>query len=884
MEYRDIGRRSYVEPSHRRRWLTVALLLTASAAAPAQVQRSFVNLGFEQPALSGNNCYLIFSADSVPGWDTNHPNNVVSGSCTLTGSPAGAAITRPIEIWRRAHLGVASRTGEQHAELNAYVPSRMSQTICLVQGEVVNWRLSHRGRNGTDVMSFNIDSVANEIVRASTTNGGIGSVVAGSCGIGLVGAGVCNPPIATTTPAPNPTVWADYTGRFTWNGPSGSHNVGFQSISSVGGAAVGNLLDEIQITLRPFVEFTSDRYVTREGQVATLPRIHVFGTVPAGGMVVGATVTGGTAALGGDYLTASGTATVNVTIPAGTYDNVSFDLPIASVVDDSLIEDNETVTLRLQASPLDYTLTSTQGCNLAGIVESSWLLLDNDVDVRVAKTVANAHPPAGGNAVFTVSYRNNTARPTVGTGVELQAHDASTTVLDALPAGFTAFSWTCAASGSPAPVCPAASGTGPINAGAVLPAGTGGAAGGTLTYTVTGTLDPAHCTATSNSAAATVSAPTAEATAAQSGFLTPAPGGIVDNTATAAVDPGCLVLNKLTPTTAGGPFGFAISNTTQASGTATTAAAGTSVQVDGNAAAGIQPFGIVAPGTALVIDESTAAPGFVLTGATCSNGTAAVGSRAGSVYTIAAADVVAGADFTCTFTNQRQAIVRLQKAFAASGRFGAGDQMALSIAPPSGVAATGITSGNGAAVTSAAVVLDPAAPGSAHTFSESAAPTVPATVLSNYTATVACSNANAGSATPLPAAGSAYPAAGFTITPALADDITCTLTNTRGALSDLSISKTNTPQAGPLDRNDDSVTRGTVAAYRIVVRNHGPDAVTGAVVRDPASPGLDCTAVTCTGAACPGAVTVAALQGAGVVLGNLASGDNASFDLSCGVQ
>ncbi|MBT2748612.1 MULTISPECIES: DUF11 domain-containing protein [unclassified Lysobacter] len=78
--------------------------------------------------------------------------------------------------------------------------------------------------------------------------------------------------------------------------------------------------------------------------------------------------------------------------------------------------------------------------------------------------------------------------------------------------------------------------------------------------------------------------------------------------------------------------------------------------------------------------------------------------------------------------------------------------------------------------------------------------------------------------------------------------------------------------------------RGAVEAYRVVVRNHGPDAVAGAVVRDPASTGLGCSAATCSGAACPGSVTVAALQGAGVVLGSLVSGDTVSFDLTCTVQ
>jgi hypothetical protein len=44
------------------------------------------------------------------------------------------------------------------------------------------------------------------------------------------------------------------------------------------------------------------------------------------------------------------------------------------------------------------------------------------------------------------------------------------------------------------------------------------------------------------------------------------------------------------------------------------------------------------------------------------------------------------------------------------------------------------------------------------------------------------------------------------------------------------------------------------------VTNHGPDAVTGALVGDPASAGRDCTAVPCAGAAGPGSVAVAGLS------------------------
>ena len=84
--------------------LAAACLAAASMLslpAFAQVQRTFVNLGFEQPALTGSSYYLIFSATATGGWVTDHPNNVVSGSCTLAGFPDGAAITQHIRSEER---------------------------------------------------------------------------------------------------------------------------------------------------------------------------------------------------------------------------------------------------------------------------------------------------------------------------------------------------------------------------------------------------------------------------------------------------------------------------------------------------------------------------------------------------------------------------------------------------------------------------------------------------------------------------------------------------------------------------------------------------------------------------------------------------------------
>lgn len=99
--------------------------------------------------------------------------------------------------------------------------------------------------------------------------------------------------------------------------------------------------------------------------------------------------------------------------------------------------------------------------------------------------------------------------------------------------------------------------------------------------------------------------------------------------------------------------------------------------------------------------------------------------------------------------------------------------------------------------------------------------------------------------------------------------------------AELSITKSN--GAG-------SVLAGGSTSYTITVGNAGPGAADGAVLRDPATPSLQCTTATCTatgGAQCPaqtGAALVAALQsGAGAALPLLPAGGNVVVTLACTV-
>ncbi len=342
-----------------------------------------------------------------------------------------------------------------------------------------------------------------------------------------------------------------------------------------------------------------------------------------------------------------------------------------------------------------------------------------------------------------------------------------------------------------------------------------------------------------------------------------------------------LTLQKTTLGGVGGAFGFTLTNTSQLTGSVTTTVVNTPTQVDGNTTlAGTQVYTIVAPTTAVTINESSLPAGWSLTGATCVNAASAtVGSLSGSTYTITGAEIGASVSFACTFTNSRLPILRLQKALP-NGRFVATDQFALTIAGTGGPA-TVTTAGAGNTATGIAT-LSPGAIGAVYTLGETGAA---GAVLTNYATTYACTNALAGGQTP---SGSGVT---FDITAVVGDDLTCTLTNVRNNQADLRLTKTNTPGVnGEVDQAADTVVSGTSASYSIVVTNLGPDAANGSVVTDPAPTNLTCTTASCTatgGAACPaptGAALVAALQGAGATIPTLPLNGAVTLTLTCTVD
>ena len=528
--------------------------LLLALPAQAQVQRSFVDLGFESPDWGDTACYLQVTSSLIPGWETTHPSALSNGTCPNAPAPP---VTGPlIEVWGNGFNGVTPAEGTQFAELNAQVNSRIFQSVCMSTGEQVTWSFLHRGRSSAtvnDVAEFNIDSTANTVVTARTQNDGGTGFTAADCTSdeGGIASGTCIAPSAVGT-------WRRYSGTFTWNGTSGTHNVGFQAISAAGGVTSGNFIDDINFTLRPYVEFSAAAFrIPEQGATTGLAQVRVIGVVPAGGITVLVGATGGTASSGADYTIG------NVTVPAGDYGaGQSFDVPI-TIVNDTVVENNETIQLTLQASPADYTVASSTACGTAAIAAATVTIVDNDIDLSTAKVASTQTPSIGVPFTYTVTFRNNTAAPTTA---PTTAHDVTAGIADAVPAGMTFGSWTCAASGGAS--CPAASGSGAIGGNAVLPAGNA-AAGGAVTYTINATISAAACEAVTNTSTVAIPAGFQEGTSAQSGFVTPPPGGTANNTASVEVVPRCADLSiSKTNTPASGPDD--LSDDTVSSGSQTT--------------------------------------------------------------------------------------------------------------------------------------------------------------------------------------------------------------------------------------------------------------------------------------------------------------------------
>lgn len=321
--------------------LSVIAVLGALMCSPqtawAQYQRSITNTGFESNDPQG---------PGAPNWEP-FPDSVVPGWLSTTGV---------IEEWDSTFQGVTSYEGVVHAELNAHSPGALYQEVCLVNGDVFNWTFAHRARTGGPLIQNVTFEIAN---RAGTTLQVLGSQAS------LV-----------------PQGWnLNSASGVSYTGPSGIQRVQFRTTDP---GSYGNFLDGITIILTPFLEFDGSSASGSESVPGeNLTSIVVSGDVVTAFDVV-VNITGGTATLGNDYTTPSGTTTFNVNVPVGNYVRESIPLGI-TIIDDTEVESTESIQMSITPVPADYTITSSTNCGGSGQATATYSIVDNDARVTLNK-------------------------------------------------------------------------------------------------------------------------------------------------------------------------------------------------------------------------------------------------------------------------------------------------------------------------------------------------------------------------------------------------------------------------------------------------------------------------------------------------------------------
>ncbi len=173
-----------------------------------------------------------------------------------------------------------------------------------------------------------------------------------------------------------------------------------------------------------------------------------------------------------------------------------------------------------------------------------------------------------------------------------------------------------------------------------------------------------------------------------------------------------------------------------------------------------------------------------------------------------------GEFLVCTYQLGAQPRLRLRKALSSQRRFTT-DQFTVRIRDGSTVTASSTTAGTGNTITANTgdTGLVQVVNQRAYTLDEIAAN---GANLTNYTATLACTNATSGSTTTLPNT------VGGTITLRPGDSITCVITNNRRSVAILEIEKDSTVISDPVNgTTNPKLIPGAIVEYSITVRNVG---------------------------------------------------------------
>ena len=445
------------------------LLVLISSSAQALIQRSFINLGFESVQISNTAPCRVYASQgsSVPGWSTTHPTYSGTGRISCAGTVnAGVDVTSsaPIfEVWKGARElsggttactsntqdCISGRSGTQFIELNAEAISEVRQQVCLENGETVGWKFSHNGRNASaDQMRFKAGTQS--IIQVATTTTGGGSV--SSCD-----SGTCSAVQSARTTVTGKTRWADYSGTFTANNSVNTF-IGFESLN--GTSTSGNFLDDIQVTLKPAVEFKLGNYTDVENINASQSvEVQVVGIVPNAISLNFSIDPTSTAVLGTDYTINGGTSnSFNISLPAGDYSNGTIvTIPVA-LLNNSVVEGSRFFKVILTPDATKFTIMPTSSCtNTGGNATSTYSIQDDDIGLQLEKTWVNAAvndkatltTTGGASGAANISYVSNASAANVSntSSTIILAAGVSRTLsetLDGTNAGaYNASTWSC---------------------------------------------------------------------------------------------------------------------------------------------------------------------------------------------------------------------------------------------------------------------------------------------------------------------------------------------------------------------------------------------------------------------------------------------------------
>ncbi|MEH2048581.1 hypothetical protein [Nostoc sp.] len=359
------------------------LVLKPTQAQAQYIQRSFLNPSFEQPVF-GTSCYIQVDESFIIGWTTSHSPRQGTSSC-----PVGiyGQAGKIIEIWTTGFNGgsgatsTATNAGNQFAELNAEEASELYQNLCLLKDETITFSFLHRGRSSSsvaDVANFLIGLITDP---APTVFGTFSTTSNGTVTAQPVAQNGATIPTVTNNNAGNG--WVRYSGTVPYTGTTGNKPVGFAAVSTAGGNnTIGNFLDEVQFAGKPVVEFTASSGGAAESETnptTNPPKLRIVGLVPTGGISVPISVSG-TAVLGTDYNTTSGTSTFNITIPAGNYDGSDatsvFTIPF-TVINNNVPQGVRNIIFTIQTST-SFFASSTTTCGGSPTVVSNYTIYDDD--------------------------------------------------------------------------------------------------------------------------------------------------------------------------------------------------------------------------------------------------------------------------------------------------------------------------------------------------------------------------------------------------------------------------------------------------------------------------------------------------------------------------